>query len=63
MAKRYMVYGKRPSDSKFAPLNARGCRVSKADAELFDSKEEAQAFTEKYPLKPGCKIDIRVAKV
>lgn len=60
----YYVYGKHPEDKQFKPLNARGIRVSKADAEVFLTREEAQEFVDKNTprLREGCKLDIRCDK-
>ena len=62
MTKRYMVYGKRPGDKRFAPLDSYGVRASKKDAELFDTKEEAQKFIDR-PMKDGCVVEVREVKV
>lgn len=57
----YYVYGKREGDKQFKPINARGIRVTKADAEVFQTREEALAFIEKYTpkLRDGAELSVR----
>jgi len=55
----YYVYGKRPEDKQFKPLNGKGIRVSKTDAEVFATREEAKEFIEKRTVKNGCEVSIR----
>ena len=62
MTKRYMVYGKTPGDKRFAPLDSYGVRTSKKDAELFDTKQDAEKFIDR-PIKDGCALEIREVKI
>ena len=60
----YYLYGKRPDDKQFKPLNDKGIRVAKADAEVFKTREEAQTFLDNMSekgrsIKAGCKVEIR----
>lgn len=57
----YYVYGKQETDKQFKPINAKGVRVSKTDAEVFQTREEAKAFVDKHSehLKPGAELSIR----
>lgn len=59
----YYMYGKRPEDKQFRPLNSNGVRVSKKDAEVFQTKQEAEDFLnnilETRSVKDGCKVEIR----
>lgn len=59
----YYMYGKRPEDKQFRPLNGNGVRVSKKDAEVFQTKQEAEDFLnnilETRSVKDGCKVEIR----
>ena len=59
----YYIYGKRPEDKQFRPINADGIRVSKKDAEVFQTHQEAEDFLNKVfetkGVKEGCKVEMR----
>lgn len=65
----YLIYGKRTKtikghgpDSKFAPLDVAGCRVTKlADAMAYATKEDAQEMIDKNQ-HPDIIFEIRKAK-
>lgn len=56
---RYIIYGKRSTDKKFAPLNGRGFRVNKLEnAKVYVRKEDADAMVEKKG-KKGVEFEVR----
>ena len=55
----YYVYGRREGDKQFKALDGKGIRVAKKDAEVFTSKEEAQAFINAHKLKNGAECEVR----
>lgn len=57
----YYVYGKQEGDKQFKPINAKGVRVKKSDAEVFQTREEALEFVDKHQahLKPGAELSVR----
>lgn len=56
----FALYGKRPSDKTFKPLNYKGIRVNKKDlTDTFASKKDAEEFLASKKLKPNVTIEIR----
>ena len=56
----YYVYGKRPSDARFAPLDYQGVRCArKANAIVFDTKNEASEWLEKQKISAGNIVEVR----
>lgn len=55
----YYIYAKRPEDKQFKPINGDGLRVTKKDAEVFTSKDEAEGFLHDHSVKDGVELDIR----
>lgn len=56
---RYIIYGKRPTDKKFAPLNGRGFRVNRIEnAKVYVRKEDADAMVAKKG-KKGVEFEVR----
>lgn len=58
----YIIYGKRPDDKRFKPLDWRGHQVNKlADAFTYAEKSDAQDILDKYN-KSSNIFEIRKAK-
>jgi hypothetical protein len=57
----YYVYAKGAKDKQFRPINEKGVRGSKTDAEVFLTRDEAKAFVAEHEslLKPGAKMEVR----
>lgn len=56
----YALYGKRPQDKTFKPLNYAGERVNKKDLkDTFATRQDAQDFLDSKILKPNVEVEIR----
>lgn len=56
----YYIYGKRPSDTRFAPLDRQGVRCArKMDAIVFNTKSEASNWLAKKKVSPGNIVEVR----
>lgn len=56
----YIIYGKRPQDAKFAPLDEDGRRTSKGEAMEYDTREDAKDVVDRKG-RDGIKFEIRKA--
>lgn len=56
----YYIYGKRPSDARFAPLNYQGVRCArKSNAIIFNTKDEALEWLGKQKVSAGNIVEVR----
>ena len=57
----YYIYGKRPSDTRFALLDSQGVRCArKTNAIVFNTRSEASDWLAKQKVLPGNIVEVRV---